>query len=427
MNLKISNKPIFGWVMYDWAVSAFSTTVMAGFFPVFFKQFWSHGSDAAVTTARLGVANSLAGLSIALIAPAIGAIADSGSARKKFLFMFAYLGVLMTTSLFLVQQGDWKLAIFCYTIATIGYAGGNIFYDSLLPSITSKKRMDFISSLGFSIGYLGGGVLFAVNVWMALSPATFGLASAEKAVQYSFLSVGIWWGLFSIPIFLFVEEPSQNKKLSYFIIIQDGLKQLIKTFREIKAYKPIFIFLAAYWLYIDGVDTIIVMSINYGMSIGLQSTDLIKALLLVQFVGFPAAIGFGYLAGIIGTKRSIFIAISIYFIMSVLAAFIQSIIEFYILAIFIGLVQGGVQALSRSFYAKIIPKDKSAEYFGFYNMIGKFAAIIGPVLIGGTVLLAKHAGAGDNLASRISISSIGLLFLAGGVLLIFVKEETKLD
>ena len=427
MNLKISNKPIFGWVMYDWAVSAFSTTVMAGFFPVFFKQFWSHGSDAAVTTARLGVANSLAGLSIALIAPAIGAIADSGSARKKFLFMFAYLGVLMTTSLFLVQQGDWKLAIFCYTIATIGYAGGNIFYDSLLPSITSKKRMDFISSLGFSIGYLGGGVLFAVNVWMALSPATFGLASVEKAVQYSFLSVGIWWGLFSIPIFLFVEEPSQNKKLSYFIIIQDGLKQLIKTFREIKAYKPIFIFLAAYWLYIDGVDTIIVMSINYGMSIGLQSTDLIKALLLVQFVGFPAAIGFGYLAGIIGTKRSIFIAISIYFIMSVLAAFIQSIIEFYILAIFIGLVQGGVQALSRSFYAKIIPKDKSAEYFGFYNMIGKFAAIIGPVLIGGTVLLAKHAGAGDNLASRISISSIGLLFLAGGVLLIFVKEETKLD
>lgn len=427
MNLKDSNKPVIGWVMYDWAVSAFSTTVMAGFFPVFFKQFWSHGADATVTTARLGAANSLAGLLIALIAPAIGAIADSGSARKKFLFMFAYLGVLMTTSLFLVQQGDWKLAIFCYTIATIGYAGGNIFYDSLLPSITSKKRMDFISSLGFSIGYLGGGVLFAVNVWMALSPATFGLASAEKAVQYSFLSVGIWWGLFSIPIFLFVEEPSQSKKLSYFNIIQDGLKRLGKTFREIKAHKPIFLFLAAYWLYIDGVDTIIVMSINYGMSIGLQSTDLIKALLLVQFVGFPAAIGFGYLAGGIGTKRSIYIAISIYFIMSVSGAFIHTITEFYILAISIGLVQGGVQALSRSFYAKIIPIYKSAEYFGFYNMIGKFAAIIGPVLIGGTALFAKYAGAGDNLASRISISSIALLFLAGGILLIFVKEETKLD
>ena len=425
MSLKTLNKPVFGWVVYDWAVSAFSTTVMAGFFPVFFKQFWSHGADAAVTTARLGVANSLAGLFIALIAPVIGAIADSGSAKKKFLFMFTFLGVLMTTSLFLIQQGDWKLAIFCYTIATIGYAGGNIFYDSLLPSITSKKRVDFISSLGYSIGYLGGGILFAINVWMALSPSSFGIASAEKAVQYSFLSVGIWWGLFSIPIFLFVEEPSQTKKASYVIIIRDGLKQLGKTFSEIKTHKSIFLFLAAYWLYIDGVDTIIVMSINYGMTIGFQSTDLIKALLLVQFIGFPAAIGFGYLAGKIGTKRSIYIAISVYFIMSVSGAFIQSINEFYILAICIGLVQGGVQSLSRSFYAKIIPKEKSAEYFGFYNMIGKFAAIIGPVMIGGTALLAKHAGAGDNLASRISISSISLLFLSGGVLLIFVKEESK--
>jgi MFS transporter, UMF1 family len=427
MKVTTSNKPIIGWTMYDWAVSAFSTTVMAGFFPVFFKQYWSHGSDAAVTTARLGAANSLAGLLIALIAPAIGAIADRGSAKKKFLCMFAYLGVLMTASLFLVQQGDWKVAIFCYTIATIGYAGGNIFYDSLLTTVAPKNRMDFISSLGFSIGYLGGGILFAINVWMTLSPATFGLADVTEAVQYSFLSVAIWWGLFSVPIFLFVEEPPQTSKVSNLVIIRDGLKQLRKTFKEIRTLKPIFMFLIAYWLYIDGVDTIIVMSINYGMSIGFQSTDLILALLLVQFIGFPAAIGFGYLAGKIGTKRSIYIAISIYFMMSVLGAFIQSTVEFYILAVFIGLVQGGLQALSRSFYAKIIPKEKSAEYFGFYNMIGKFAAIIGPVLIGGTALLARQAGAGNDLASRISISSISVLFLAGGFFLIFVKEEVKPD
>ena len=427
MKVTTSSKLVFGWTMYDWAVSAFSTTVMAGFFPVFFKQYWSHGADATVTTARLGAANSLAGLSIALIAPAIGAIADQGSAKKKFLCLFAYLGVLMTASLFLVQQGDWKVAIFCYTIATIGYAGGNVFYDSLLTAVAPKSRMDFISSLGFSIGYLGGGILFAINVWMTLNPALFGLMDAAEAVQYSFLSVAIWWGLFSIPIFLFVKEPPQTLKASNLVIIKNGLKQLSKTFKEIRTLKPIFMFLIAYWLYIDGVDTIIVMSINYGMSIGFQSTDLIKALLLVQFIGFPAAIGFGYLAGKIGTKRSIYIAISVYLIMSVLGAFIRSTFEFYILAVFIGLVQGGIQALSRSFYAKIIPKEKSAEYFGFYNMIGKFAAIIGPVLIGSTALLARQAGADSDLASRISISSISLLFLSGAFFLIFVKEEVRSD
>ena len=419
-----SRKSVISWALYDWANSAFSTTVMAGFFPVFFREYWSYGADTTVTTARLGMANSLAGLLVALLAPVLGAIADRGSAKKKLLFFFAYMGVAMTLSLYLVQQGDWLVAIFCYAMATVGFAGGNVFYDALLPTVAEKSRMNFVSCLGFSLGYLGGGILFAVNVWMTLSPETFGLTNAAQAVQLSFITVGIWWGLFSLPILLFVEEPRQESRISVWAVVSAGIHQLTETFREIRQLKPILLFLVAYWLYIDGVDTIVVMAINYGMSIGFNANNLIGALLIVQFVGFPAAIGFGYLSGKIGAKRSIFIAIFVYFTMSVWASFLRYTYEFYLLAVCIGLVQGGIQALSRSLYARMIPKEKSAEYFGFYNMIGKFAAIIGPVLVGTCAVLARNMGFSGDTASRISISSVALLFLLGGLFLRQVKEPS---
>ncbi len=419
------NRPVIAWALYDWASSAFSTTVMAVFFPIFFRKYWSLGSDTVDTTARLGFANSIAGLAVALMAPVIGAIADRGSTKKRFLFLFAYMGTVMTAALFLVDQGDWQLAIFCYVMAVIGFNGSIVFYDSLLSVVSPKDGLDFISCLGFSLGYLGGGLLLAVNVWMTLQPETFGLADAAEAVRVSFLLVGIWWGLFSIPLFLFVKEPGQASGESYLSIIVGGLGQLRDTFREIKRLKPILLFLIAYWLYIDGVDTIVVMAVNYGMSIGFTSNNLIAAILLVQFVGFPAAIGFGYLGGRIGCKNAIYIAIFVYLCMSVWGAFLNNLYEFYILAVCIGLVQGGIQALSRSYYAKLIPQDKTAEYFGFYNMIGKFAAIIGPVLIGGCAVLAKNLGFNDDIASRISLSSISLLFLLGGTFLIFSKGEVK--
>lgn len=408
--------------MYDWANSAFATTVMAGFFPIFFKQYWSHGTDATVSTARLGLANSLAGVLVAMAAPLLGAIADRSTSRKRFLLVFAALGVLMTSSLTFVAQGNWVMAVFLFVCATVGFSGSNIFYDSLITVVSSEKKMDQVSALGFSMGYLGGGVLFALNVWMTLRPETFGFADAAAAVRFSFLTVGIWWAVFSLPLAFLVKEPA-TAGVRDVGLVRAGVAQLAVTFREIRHLKTIALFLAAYWLYIDGVDTIVRMAVDYGISIGFEANDLIVALLVTQFVGFPAAIAFGYLGSKIGAKRGILIAIAVYLVLTIWAAFITERYEFYIMAVVIGLVQGGVQALSRSFYARIIPPDKSAEYFGFYNMLGKFAAVIGPVLMGGTGLFVRSLGYSSDIATRVSITTIALLFIAGGVLLLFVDEE----
>ncbi len=423
--MQLDKKAIFGWSMYDWANSAFATTVMAGFFPIFFKKFWSVGADTTVSTARLGLANSLAGIAVALAAPLLGAIADKGSSKKKFLLFFAYMGVVMTASLYMVSKGNWPMAVVLYVFATIGFSGGNIFYDSLITGVAPDKRIDFVSALGYSLGYLGGGLLFAFNVWMTLSPETFGFTDAGSAVRVSFISVGVWWAVFSIPLILFVKEPMDGKIEPHANVLKAGIGQLRDTFQEVRHLKTIFLFLLAYWLYIDGVHTVIRMAVDYGISIGFESKDLIVALLITQFVGFPSAIGFGYLGGKIGPRRPIFIAIGVYLSVSIWASFMQNKYEFYILAIVVGLVQGGIQALSRSYYAKMIPIDKSAEYFGFYNMVGKFAAVFGPVLMGGTGLLIRSMGYSSDMASRVSITSISLLFIAGGTLLYFVSPPAK--
>ena len=416
-----NKKAIFGWSMYDWANSAFATTVMAGFFPIFFKQYWSVGADPTVSTARLGLANSLASIVVALFAPVLGAIADKSTARKKFLLAFAFLGVVMTAALYGVARGNWPQAILLFVLATVGFSGGNIFYDALITGVAPEKKLDHISSLGFSLGYLGGGLLFALNVWMTLSPGAFGFANAGEAVRFSFLTVSAWWAVFTIPLILFVREPARLE--AGFNAIRTGFEQLVGTFREVRHLKTISLFLGAYWLYIDGVGTIIRMAVDYGISIGFEDKDLIAALLITQFVGFPSAIGFGYLGDKIGARWAILIGIAVYLTISIWGAFIQYRYEFYVLAIIIGLVQGGVQALSRSFYARIIPVDKAAEYFGFYNMLGKFAAVFGPVLMGSIGLLVKSLGYSSNTASRLSITSIALLFIAGGILLYFVDEE----
>ncbi len=409
--------------MYDWANSAFATTVMAGFFPVFFKQYWSAGTDVTVSTARLGLANSLAGVLVAASAPLLGAIADRGTSRKRFLLCFAFMGVIMTSSLSFVSQGHWAMAASLFVCATIGFSGSNIFYDALLTVVSPEEKMDKISALGFSLGYLGGGLLFALNVWMTLRPETFGFADAGEAVRYSFLSVGIWWAVFSLPLAVLVKEPAAKASDEGFAVVGGGVRQLVSTFSEIRHLKTIALFLGAYWLYIDGVDTVVRMAVDYGISIGFEANDLILALLVTQFVGFPAAIAFGFLGARIGAKRGILIGITVYLFISVWGAFIRERHEFFIMAVIIGLVQGGVQALSRSFYARIIPADKSAEYFGFYNMLGKFATVIGPVLMGGIGLLVRALGFSSDIASRAGITSLSLLFLAGGSLLLFVDEE----
>ncbi|MFH1069637.1 MAG: MFS transporter, partial [Candidatus Glassbacteria bacterium] len=359
---QLDRKAVFGWSMYDWANSAFATTVMAGFCPIFFEKFWSSGVDALVTQARWNFANSAAGIIVALLAPLLGAIADRGSAKKKFLLFFTCLGALMTSCLYLVAQGNWLLALTLYVLGVIGFSGANIFYDSLLPSVAGEKKLDFISALGYSLGYFGGGLLFAANVWMTLRPAQFGFADSGEAVRFSFVTVGIWWAVFTVPLMVFVKEPGFGKQEAGTGVILGGIKQLRKTFQEIRHLKMIFLFLIAYWFYIDGVDTIIRVAMIYGLAIGLDSNSMIKALLIVQFVGFPAAVAFGWLGERIGPRRMIFFGIGVYLFVSAWAAFMDNEREFMILAIVIGLVQGGIQALSRSFFARIIPADKAAEY-----------------------------------------------------------------
>ena len=388
---------------------------MAGFFPVFFKEYWSAGTDVTVSTFHLGTANSLASLAIAAVAPVLGAIADSGGAKKKFLLFFATMGIVMTGSLYFVAQGDWRLAAGIYVLSIIGFSGGNIFYDSLIVNVASKQNLDFVSALGFSFGYLGGGLLFALNVAMVLTPQTFGLSDPNEAVRISFFLVSIWWGLFSVPIFFFVNEPKTSDRGNKPNLILTGVRQLYGTFREIKKLRVVFLFLLAYWLYIDGVHTIIRMAVDYGMSLGFSSNSLIVALLITQFVGFPAALAFGKIGEKLGAKPGILIGIGAYLGITLWGAAIDQEYEFYVLAVAVGLVQGGIQSLSRSFYARIIPTNKTAEFFGFYNMLGKFAAVIGPLLMGWVSLVSGNP--------RYAILSISLLFICGAIVLFAVNEN----
>ena len=435
--MKQKSKLVWGWAMYDWANSAFATTVMAGFFPIFFKQYWSIGVDVNQSTAMLGFGNSIASLLVALMAPLLGAIADRGSFKKKFMIFFAYLGVLMTAGLYLVGKGEWVLAIFVYVMGVIGFSGANIFYDSLLPSVADESNVDSVSSLGFAMGYLGGGLLFLLNVVMTLQPSIFGLADAGEAVRWSFVSVALWWGTFTLISIAWVPEPEIGKNKSRENSIREGFNQLFRTFQEIRHLKTVLLFLLAYWFYIDGVDTIVKMAVDYGITIGFESNDLIIALLIVQFVGFPAALIFGRLGERWGVRPSIFLAIGVYIAVTIWGTMMREKYEFYVLAVVIGLVQGGIQALSRSYYSRIIPKNQVAEYFGFYNMLGKFAAILGPALMGivglmmRNVLMPENPSAEELIevgqdAARWSIASIIVLFVIGAVLFYFVDEEKGL-
>ncbi len=413
------NRSIYAWALYDWANSAYVTTVIAGFFPIFFKEYFSADVDVTVSTAQLGFANSISSLFIVLIAPLLGAIADVGGLKKRFLFLFAYLGILMSAALSFVNEGAWEAAVFVYAVGNIGFMGSNIFYDSLLPTVAEDKKVDFVSGLGFALGYLGGGILFSLNIWIYQDPTFFGLSSSIEAVQVSFISVALWWTLFSLPLLLLVKETKPVKDKGSVQIILEGYRRLSETINKIKHLKGLLLFLIAYWLYIDGVDTIIRMAVDYGMAIGLDAKSLVLSLLIVQFVGFPATLIFAKLAQNWNTKKAILLAISIYLIITFWAAFMDEIYEFYILATMIALVQGGIQALSRSYYTKMIPSEYAAEFFGFYNFLGKTAAILGPFLIGMVALITEN--------SRVGIASVAIFFILGAILLMKVDAKKAAD
>lgn len=409
------NKQILSWAIYDWANSAFATIVLAGFFPLFFKQFWSVQNTVTESTFQLGLGNALASLVIVMLAPLLGAVADAGKLKKRLLIVFSLLGISMTLGLYFVEQNSWLLAISFFVLASIGFSGSIVFNDALLINVTEEKNYDRVSAFGYAMGYLGGGILFAINIVMVTKPDWFGFSSANDAVRFSFITVSIWWLVFSIPLWLFVHEDRTREKYSTEQTMHSAIAQLVNTFKKINELKTVILFLLAYWLYIDGVDTIVRMAVDYGLAIGLDGSDLLLALLLTQFIGFPAALGFGYLGERIGAKTGIMLAIAVYLAVTVFAYGMQTVEEFYALAIIIGLVQGGIQSLSRSLYARIIPKSQAAEFFGFYNMLGKFAAVLGPLMIG---VIAAMSG-----SSRLAMFSVSILFISGGVLLYFVDEK----
>jgi UMF1 family MFS transporter len=412
----LRRKPVVGWAFYDWANSAFATTVMAGFFPIFYSAI-TQDISAEDSQFYFNLALAAGSVLIAVSAPILGAVADRGGSRKKFLVFFASLGILMTAALAWVHAGQWWMGLVLYGLGTMGFSGANVFYDSMLVDVAEDEELDLVSALGYSAGYIGGGLLFLVNVAMVQKPEWFGLSGAGAAVKASFFSVSVWWALFTIPLLRWVAETPTEDQARPLQAVRQGLRQLADTLKEIRTFKVLLLFLVAYWIYIDGVNTVIKTAVFFGDRIlGLDQAALITALLLTQFVAFPAALAFGALGQRIGPKPAILIGIAVYLAALVYAwRFLTDEGDFYILAVAIGLVQGGVQSLSRSLYARLVPPSKTAEFFGFFNMVGKFATIVGPLLIAFTPKLIPGA------TERDGIVSLSLLFLVGGFLLSRVR------
>ncbi len=408
------NKSIISWALYDWANSVFVTVVVAGFFPVIFKSYWASNLTTSENTFWLGVGNALASLVVVIIAPFLGTLADEYKLRKPLLLSFMIMGVTTTAMLSAGGQGSWQFALSMYVIAVIGFMTANVFYDALLVPVSRHASVDKVSGLGYGLGYLGGGLSLFLCVYLSREPQLLGYEQAVDAVLMSFMLVAGWWLLFSLPLALWTRdeyfEPRHKRETAV-------LKHTIAAFKRVFSQRQTRLFLIAYWIYIDGVDTIIRMAVDYGMAIGFESSDLIIALLITQFVGFPAAIIYGYIGHHFGVKSSLLAGIGIYGIITLLGYNMTSTTEFYMLAVLIGLVQGGVQAMSRSFFARLIPHGHAAEYFGIYNMLGKSAAIIGPLLMGGVALLT------DN--HRYAILSILVLFIVGALILNRVKDPAR--
>lgn len=401
----------WAWAFYDWANSAFITTVVVAFFPIFFRKYWAAELPSEQITLHLGNANALASLSVMLLAPFLGTIADQGGVKKPLMAGFVTLGICATLLLTVLDAGQWQWALFGFVLAVVGFLGANIFYDSLLVDVAEEKDFNRVSALGYGMGYLGGGLLFAICVLLSVHPEWFGLADATTAVRWAFGITALWWGVFSIPLWFWVREraPAQAKRPPLPALLRQSWLSLRDTFRRIRQLRTVGLFLLAYWFYIDGVDTVIVMSVDYGKSLGFPDNSLITALLLTQFIAFPAALVFGWLGNKWGAKRGILLGIAGYVLITLGASQMASVNGFYALALCVGLVQGGVQALSRSLYASLIPADEAAKFFGFYNMLGKFAAILGPLLVGWVGLLTG--------SPRLGLLAVLILFVAGALLL----------
>ncbi len=417
MKPPLITKKVFAWALYDWANSSFATTVMVVFFPLFFKQYLTADQDATTSTFWLGIANGVSSFVLAIMAPWLGAMADRGGAHLRFLAAFTAIGVIPTAMLAFVGVGEWQAAALLFAVASLGFWGGLIFYDSMLVKVAPPRRIDSVSGFGYALGYLGGALLLTVNVLMFAKPAMFGLANPEAAIRASFISVAVWWTLFAIPIFRALPRTEQRASIGATRALREGFQELARTFKEVRKYRAVILFLLAYWMYIDGVNTIMKMAVDYGLALGFPADSLISGILMIQFIGFPATLLFGALGDRISPLVGIFVGIGVYTAVTFYAVFMTSVSEFYLMAAAIGCVQGAVQAMSRSYYGRLVPADRAGEFFGFYNMMGKFAAVLGPLLMAFTAVLTG--------SSRMAILSVALLFAGGAIVLVIAARAAR--
>jgi UMF1 family MFS transporter len=410
--------------MYDWAVSSVQTTIMVAVFPVYFANIAKGDLGESGTTQAIATANTIVAIILAVLSPILGAVSDYVAAKKRMLGASMIVGAAAVAGMFFVQQGDYKLALILFVISLIGATASTVFYDALLPHIASEDEIDRVSSAGYAVGYIGGGLLLALNLAWILKPGWFGLptgaelSSAQKTLptRLALLSVAVWWLVFSIPLFRRVPEPPRTREpdeLTKGSVLITPFIRVAETFRALRGYKQAFLMLMAFMIYNDGIQTIQKMAATYGKQLGIADTVLIGAILIVQFVGVPFSFLFGSIAGRIGAKAAIFIGLAVYAAISILGFYMQTAAHFILLAAMVATVQGGTQALSRSLFASLIPAHKSGEFFGFYSVFEKFASIFGPLLFWVTIAMTG--------SSRNAILSVIVFFAIGALLLSRVR------
>lgn len=400
------------WAWYDWANSVYFTTVITAVFPSFFATYAAAGLEPAQATARFGLITTASVAAIAIMSPILGALADYSGIKKKLLALFMGIGVLACAAMVFITEGNIALASLLFFVGNIGVSGSLVFYDSLLPHVAKPEETDRVSAAGYAMGYVSGGVMLVINLWWILQPQAFGFASAASAIRASFMAVAVWWAVFSLPLFRTVPEPSSSGAP---ISIGAAFGRLARTLQEIRKYRHAFLMFIAMLLYQDGIQTIIRMAAVYGAEVGIEQTSQIAAFVMVQFVGIPFAFLFGALGSRLGTKRCIFIAIAVYSLATILAYFMTSVVHFFALAFLIGTVQGGAQALSRALFARLIPRDRTSEFFGFFAVAERFATVFGPAIFTISVMLTGN--------SKSAILAILGLFVAGALVLSQVDEE----
>jgi UMF1 family MFS transporter len=402
------------WILYDGGNSAFATTVIAAFFPIFFNDFWASGLEAEVKTAYLGWGLTISNLVLLFTSPFIGAITDVSRTTKLLFTGFGFIAIICVAILYLVPAGSWLQALIFFGIANYCFAAGNTLYDKMLIQVSNESNIAKISSYGFAFGYLGGGFLFLINAAMTMKPDLFGLANSADAVRWSFLSVSVWWTLFLIPILLKIKDSGKDLPGSHFKL---AYQKVFHTLKTISSKRNVFIFLLAFFLYIDGVHTIMAMAADFALNLGLPSTNVIVALILVQFVAFPTTLLWSKFAYKFGDKNTLLLTIVLYLVVISYSAFLSNAMEFYVLASMVGAIQGGIQSISRSYYATLIPKNESGEYFGFYNMFGRAGAFLGPALVAIFVTIFND--------TRYGLIPIAALFIMGGIILLKVKNYNE--